>query len=703
MTNIGLDFTNRIFSFVQKLINMKKLYFILLVGIASFTASAQCNEIFISEYIEGTSSNKAFEIYNPTANPINLSNYVCMRFNNGATSPSDSVQLGGMIPAYGSYVIANPSADAVILAQADTTSTLTYYNGDDALVLVNVTTTSIVDVIGVVGVDPGSSWAAGSGATAEYTLVRKANVQMGTTNWDTLGTEWDVYPQNTFSYIGSHTSDCFVPAIPISNIGDIRVNDANGEALYDDSLVSVIGTVHSIDYDGNNGISFYMADATGAINIFNFNDVSNYVVREGDRIRVEGDVENYNGLTEVFADSIEVLDSFQVMAAPIVVTMPSEVNESYLVTVNKVWIADGTTMWPSGGNVLVTNGTDTSTVRIDNDAMGLAGMAVAFDTMDITGINGQFDGSSPRTEGYQILPRYAADIIQWVDPIKPFSNIGDIRTNAADGSPMYDDSLVRVQGIVHGIDYDGNNGLSFTLIDATGGINIFNFNDVSNYVVTEGDEIWVQGAIDFYNGLTEIFADTINVVSTGNSVNTATVVSAPSEMTESTIIQVRKVWLVDTNMYWPSSSTNMNFTNGTDTMVIRLDGDVSDVAGTMIQWDTMNISGIGGQFDGSSPYTEGYQIFPRYLADIEEWIQSVGINDVSNEVNIYPNPTSGMVRVDGLEVVSYVLIDLQGRTVISASSESNAIVLPNVTEGLYILELRGPSGLYAKRKINIVK
>jgi len=47
---------------------------------------AQCSELFISEYAEGYSNNKGIEIYNPTGQAINLSEYSLARFSNGATS-----------------------------------------------------------------------------------------------------------------------------------------------------------------------------------------------------------------------------------------------------------------------------------------------------------------------------------------------------------------------------------------------------------------------------------------------------------------------------------------------------------------------------------------------------------------------------------------------------------------------------------------
>ncbi|MEY3984418.1 MAG: hypothetical protein RL160_1977, partial [Bacteroidota bacterium] len=38
-------------------------------------AMAQCNELFLSEYCEGTGNNKALEIYNPGTTEVDLTKY----------------------------------------------------------------------------------------------------------------------------------------------------------------------------------------------------------------------------------------------------------------------------------------------------------------------------------------------------------------------------------------------------------------------------------------------------------------------------------------------------------------------------------------------------------------------------------------------------------------------------------------------------
>jgi hypothetical protein len=179
-------------------------------------ASGECANLYFSEYLEGSGNNKALEIYNPTDAMVDLSAYSVSSFNNGATSPTNTEMLSGMLAPGDVYVIANASADSLILVEADITSTVTFYNGDDAIVLFNGGDT--IDAIGIVGVDPGSSWAVDTGATNEHTLVRKASIKQGQTNWAIGATEWDVYDQDDLSFLGSHTQDACASVCNSANL-----------------------------------------------------------------------------------------------------------------------------------------------------------------------------------------------------------------------------------------------------------------------------------------------------------------------------------------------------------------------------------------------------------------------------------------------------------------------------------------------------
>lgn len=165
--------------------------------------------MFISEYIEGTSSNKAVEIYNGTGAEVDLTPYSVRLANNG-NDWDTTCDMTGTLAAGDVYVISNASAAPAIVAVSNETSTITYYNGDDAVGLFYSTT--LIDIVGVPNLNPLVKWdvAGVEDATAEHTLVRKNTVTVGNTDWsasagtDATDSEWIVYPQNTFTYLGSH-------------------------------------------------------------------------------------------------------------------------------------------------------------------------------------------------------------------------------------------------------------------------------------------------------------------------------------------------------------------------------------------------------------------------------------------------------------------------------------------------------------------
>jgi hypothetical protein len=174
-------------------------------------------DLFISEYAEGSESNKYIEIYNGTGSVVDLSSYSVQGTNNG-TSWGDNgerdVQLSGTLASGDVYVLAANQADAIILDQADLAlayESPIHHNGDDGIALLK--DGSIIDAVGVENDDPGTAWdvAGVTNATANHTLVRKSTVTEGNGGeWEnSAGTseensEWIVYAVDTWDYLGSH-------------------------------------------------------------------------------------------------------------------------------------------------------------------------------------------------------------------------------------------------------------------------------------------------------------------------------------------------------------------------------------------------------------------------------------------------------------------------------------------------------------------
>ena len=200
----------------------------------------ECVEIFISEYVEGWSNNKAIELYNPTDETVDLSNYRLERYSNGSTTaPIDKrLDLTGMMPPLSVYVIVIDKRDSTgtgqeapvwdeLQAKADTfacpvydDNNVMYFNGNDAMVLKNTSqsTPFIIDRLGKVGEDPGvEGWNdvapdytfAGNGITGwtkDHSLIRKSDIVIG--DFNAAGTfdpsvQWDSIPPTLYDSTGS--------------------------------------------------------------------------------------------------------------------------------------------------------------------------------------------------------------------------------------------------------------------------------------------------------------------------------------------------------------------------------------------------------------------------------------------------------------------------------------------------------------------
>src|SRR5690606_5842140 len=166
--------------------------------------------LFFSEYVEGSSNKQAIEIYTGTGAPIDLAagTYDVQKFSNGSAIVSSTILLTGTIADADVFVLAN--SRAVLGITPDATSGALDVNGDDALVLRH--NGAIIDVIGRVGEDPASGeWGTGDTSTANNTIQRMDTVCAGDTDETDAfdpAIEWNGFPQDTFSGLGSHTANC---------------------------------------------------------------------------------------------------------------------------------------------------------------------------------------------------------------------------------------------------------------------------------------------------------------------------------------------------------------------------------------------------------------------------------------------------------------------------------------------------------------
>ncbi len=162
--------------------------------------------LYISEYVEGSSFNKAVEIHNPGTAAVDLSIYTLTLYSNGGVTPTATMTLAGTLAPGAVIVIHHASwAGGPLPADSIANSAVINYNGDDALVLAR--NGNVVDQFGQVGFDPGTAWVSDTLSTVDRTLRRKPAIVQGSVPpaapaaWD-LTLEWEGFPINTADGLG---------------------------------------------------------------------------------------------------------------------------------------------------------------------------------------------------------------------------------------------------------------------------------------------------------------------------------------------------------------------------------------------------------------------------------------------------------------------------------------------------------------------
>ena len=329
-----------------------------LVGLAvPGVAQAAPTELFFSEYIEGSSNNKALEIFNGTGAPVDLGaqGYNVQMFFNGNTAAALTINLTGTVASGDVFVLAQSSANATILAQADQTNGTGWFNGDDAVVLRNGTT--VIDVIGQIGFDPGTEWGSGLTSTADNTLRRKTLIETGDPNGANAfvpADEWDGFATDTFGRLGAHPGEpgpFIVSTTPANGNADVALTAAVSVTFSEP--VDVTGAWYSLTC-GSTGLM--AATVTGGPTTFTVQPTTAYA---------EGDTCTFTVNAAGVADQ-DAEDPPDTMAADYAVTFTTTVADQCNRVVTPIPAIQG-----SGSSVAVTGNVSTRGIVV-GDYEGLS-------------------------------------------------------------------------------------------------------------------------------------------------------------------------------------------------------------------------------------------------------------------------------------------------------------------------------------------
>lgn len=351
---------------------------LLAVAIASLSALPAAADLYFSEYIEGSSNNKALEIYNSSASSVDLAGHKVELYFNGSNSAGLTINLTGSIPAHGVFVLAHGNANATILAKANQTNSSGWFNGDDAIVLKNGST--VLDSIGQVGVDPGAEWGTGFTSTADNTLRRKTSITTGDVTINNSfdpALEWEGYAQDTFDHLGTYqgssngggnnngggaVGQCDETATRIATIQ----GSGNASALVGNNIS--IEAIVVADFQNANQLGGFFiqeedADTDGNPNTSEGIYVASITpVAIGDRVRVNGTVAETFELTQLNTTTVAVCASNQPLPTPATISLPVasldafEAIEGMSVAIAQTLTVNETYQLGRYGQVLLANG-----------------------------------------------------------------------------------------------------------------------------------------------------------------------------------------------------------------------------------------------------------------------------------------------------------------------------------------------------------
>lgn len=217
-----------------------------------------CSQLFISEYLEGSSNNKAIEIYNGTGVPVNLANFTIERYTNGSALASLPIlTLSGTLADGDVYVIYNPSSAAQIVSVGDLSSGYINHNGDDAYALLE--SGVIIDVFGNIGCDPGTEWLDLGNGTQDNNYYRLPNYTTGAI--DPPNAPCTIPSLNAANWVSTDLVDDF------SNLGFHLANCGSGATPSCDSIFITNIDILQPATGNNPGNPFLICDTNDSIQL----------------------------------------------------------------------------------------------------------------------------------------------------------------------------------------------------------------------------------------------------------------------------------------------------------------------------------------------------------------------------------------------------------------------------------------------------
>jgi hypothetical protein len=272
----------------------------------------------------------------------------------------------------------------------------------------------------------------------------------------------------------------------------------------------------------------------------------------------------------------------------------------------------------------------------------------------------------------------------------PAVPIAALRGDDAQGRP---DSLGRsfaIEGIVHGVNYSATGGLDFYVLQNGSGINVYG-SAAGAYIPAAGDRVKVWGRVGQFRGLTRLESlDSVQLVSSGNPLETPARVNRIGEGEESSYLQLDSLKLYPPIAQWPSNLEVQAVRAGSaDTITIYVSAN-TDLAGMPAPQGYFSITGLGSQFNPgtNAPFNSGYRLMAASRSSVIS--TSVPATAQRSILHLAPNPFHDRISLSSSTDMSRVtILGMDGRTVYDAPAGGRSLTIPTDTwaPGVYIIEV----------------
>ena len=302
-------------------------------------------------------------------------------------------------------------------------------------------------------------------------------------------------------------------------------------------------------------------------------------------------------------------------------------------------------------------------------------------------------------------PGAAEQCVAITRPVYPIGLINKV--NSTTGLPDSINVNCEIRGVVYSNDFNGGAAIEFVIVDAAQneGIFVYANSQISGYTPAMGDSIHIKGMVSQYNGVTQFTPSNIEVKQSGISLINPTVVTELGHATEGKFIKVENLTVTSTENATASGFNVMAEDANGNTINIRIDADTDAFTTTFAAGTQINhVIGFGTQFDNSNPFTEGFQILPRGLSDIE-FVVSVD-QLAMNTLSIFPNPVSNVLTIATETAFNSVIVtNTVGQVVAQYHNINNnqfQFNVNNLTNGLYQVTVVTAKG-QATKLVNVQK